>query len=271
MIGRLLSRFSPPPPPLSPEDLEGLKVSQELAYACAKDIFKELQEGWTEIQTARLMDVYLRDHGVRHVFHKSFAWFGERARFDGMSHWRDFLPANRRLKAGECVILDTAPIYRSYPADIGYPCALGPNKNLERGRALLAELRETIRGLFDSAGRGSGLTGGDICDAVARHIRGAGFDVSHHLYPGGVLGHRMHRLSEAWRPPTMTPFGWKAYARFLSRGVFGDLLNEDHRGDLTGAWAIEPHFGGKGFGCKFEELLLVDKAGARWLSPEAPW
>ena len=37
-----------------------------------------------------------------------------------------------------------------------------------------------------------------------------------------------------------------------------DLLNEEHQGNLTGGWAIEPHLGGDGFGCKFEEMLVVD-------------
>ena len=48
-------------------------------------------------------------------------------------------------------------------------------------------------------------------------------------------------------------------------------LNEDHRGQLLGVWAIEPHFGGKGFGSKFEEMIVVDESGARWLSEEIPW
>jgi hypothetical protein len=28
---------------------------------------------------------------------------------------------------------------------------------------------------------------------------------------------------------------------------------------------VEPHVGLEGFGAKFEELLLVDEGGARWL------
>ena len=78
-------------------------------------------------------------------------------------------------------------------------------------------------------------------------------------------------MSEGWRPPTFIPFSWEVLSRFLRQGVYPDLLNEDHKGELFGAWAIEPHFGGKGFGCKFEEVLIVEGSKARWLSPEIPW
>lgn len=256
---------------LSLTDREGLAISQALAYQCAKHIAGEIREGWTEAQTARLMDVYLRDHGVRNYFHKSFAWFGERARFDGVKKLRDFLPTDRVLKPGDSVILDTAPVYKGYPADIGYSCSLGDNEEVRRGRRFLGELRGVILELFQRGAEGSGLSGGDICDAVVRRIRQEGYDVVHHRYPGAVLGHRLHPMSEGWRPPTFIPFGFGTLSRFLVEGVYPDLLNEEHRGDLAGAWAIEPHFGGNGFGCKFEEVMIVDSAKAHWLSPETPW
>jgi Xaa-Pro aminopeptidase len=256
---------------LSPADSEGMARSQALAYACAKDIARELKEGWTEAQTARLMEAYLGDHGVTTYFHKPFAWFGERSRFDGVERLRDFLPTERHLKGGECVILDMAPVYQGYPADIGYSCSLGENKDLENGRELLVKLRGLILQLFSRGLSPSGLTGGDICEAVVRHIQHAGYDAVHHRYPGAVLGHRLHAMSEAWRPPTFIPFGFGVFTRFLFEGVYPDLLNEEHRGDLLGAWAIEPHLGGRGFGCKFEEVVIVEPSGARWLSPEVPW
>lgn len=256
---------------LSPEQLAGLAESQALAYSCAKMIARELREGWTEAQAARLMDVYLRDCGVRVFFHRSFAWFGERTRFDGMRRWRDFSPSSRPLKPGEAVILDTAPVYRGYPADIGYPTSLGPNESVQRGRQTLADLRQAVLELFSRGLLKGGITGGDICEAIARRIRKEGYDPVHHRYPGAVLGHRLHPLSEGWRPPTFIPFGWAALSRLLSQGVYPDLLNEEHQGDLAGAWAIEPHLGGPGFGCKFEEVFLADDKVARWLSPGIPW
>lgn len=257
--------------PATDAECQGMAASQALAYAGAKAIAAELREGWTEAQAARLLDVYLADHGVKSAFHKSFAWFGERSRFDGMRRWLDFLPSGRVLKPGDAVTLDTAPFYRGFPADVGYSFACGPHDELARARRFLSSLREVIRELFASAVARPGLSGGDISAAIARRIVGAGYDAVHHLYPGGVLGHRLHPAKEGWRPPTFTPFGFAAVARVLAGGYYPELLNEEHRGGLLGAWAIEPHLGGAGFGCKFEEILLVDEKGARWLSPEVPW
>lgn len=256
----------PPPPSFQEGELAGLRAAQELAYACAREIAGLMQEGWTERQVARLMDVWLRDHGVLSVFHKSFAWFGERTRFDGMRRWWDFLPTDRPLKAGEPVILDTAPVFRGYPADIGYPCSLGRHERLDQGRLFLKSLRGTVLELFNG-----GLSGAEVCEAAVRHIRKAGYEPVHHRYPGAVLGHRLHLLRESWRPSLPIPFGWHAVSKLLSRGVVPDLLNEEHQGKLLGGWAIEPHIGGAGFGCKFEEMLVVDERGARWLAGEVPW
>lgn len=256
---------------LSPGMAEGLAESQRLAYACAKAVASELREGWTEVQAARLMLAWLGDHGVSDYFHKPFAWFGERARFDGMAGFRDTLPSGRALAAGESYILDVAPVYRGYPADIGYSSSLGPSSDLRRGRELLIELRSQIQGLFNHASSGSGISGGDISAAVTRRIEKAGYEARHHWYPFAVLGHRLHPMAEGWRPPTWTPFGFAAVTHLLWEGIYPDLLNEEHRGELNGAWAIEPHLGGKNFGCKFEEILIVEGGGARWLSEQAPW
>lgn len=250
----------------SAEDIAGLRTSQDLAYSCAKDISREMKEGWTEIQVSRLMEVYLRDCGVRTFFHKPFAWFGARTRFDGMKKWRDFLPTDRRLQPADCVILDAAPVFKGYTADIGYSCSLQRNSNLERGREVLRQLRSLVLDLFKH-----GLSGGEICESVTAHIRHSGYDPVHHRYPGGVLGHRIHRMKEGWRPPLGIPFGWEAVTGLLFRGVYPDLLNEEHQGRLHGAWAIEPHLGGRGFGLKFEEVLVVDDQGVRWLSEDIPW
>jgi len=256
---------------LPAEELAGMARSQALAYACAKEVASHIQEGWSEIQAARLLDVCLRDRGVRGHFHKSFAWFGERTRFDGMARWLDFRPSARRLGPGEAIILDTAPVYRGHASDIGRAFSLSPHPDLEKARAFLAELRGILLELFDSSARGSGITGAQICEAACRHIRRAGYDVVHHRYPGAVLGHRLHAMGEGWRPPLPIPFSWKAVEKLALRGVAADLLNEEHRGELWGAWAIEPHLGGGGFGAKFEEVLVVEEGRARWLAGGIPW
>jgi hypothetical protein len=64
---------------------------------------------------------------------------------------------------------------------------------------------------------------------------------------------------------TLLNFGWQSYWEFLSRGLFGQLLNAHYEGKLEGLWAIEPHIGGPGFGAKFEQLLWVQDGKAEWL------
>ncbi len=262
---RLLYLFPPPPAPTA-EVLEGFRRVQGLAYACARDIAREFREGWTEVQTANLMDVYLRDHGVKSFFHKSFAWFGERTRFEGFRSWREFEPGGRVLRPGNAVILDTAPFLDGIPGDIGYSTSLGESQAVAKAREVLAGLRVEILELFRSS-----HSGGEVCREVARRIVEKRYDVIHHLYPFRVLGHRMHPNRRELSFPTGTPFGPQAFVSLLSRGLHPDLLNEDHRGSLAGAWAIEPHLGGKGFGAKFEEILIMDENGPRWLSPAMPW
>ena len=47
------------------QELECYKKAQNLSYQCAVAISKEIKDGWTETQTASLMDTYLKDHGVK--------------------------------------------------------------------------------------------------------------------------------------------------------------------------------------------------------------
>jgi hypothetical protein len=37
-----------------------------------------------------------------------------------------------------------------------------------------------------------------------------------------------------------------------------------------GLWAVEPHLAAEGVGVKFEEILLIDSDGARWLDDDLP-
>jgi hypothetical protein len=37
-----------------------------------------------------------------------------------------------------------------------------------------------------------------------------------------------------------------------------------------GLWAVEPHLAFEGVGVKFEEILVIDENGARWLDDDLP-
>ncbi len=243
-------------------DIEGYLKAQRLAHKCASEIAGMLRPGWSEAHTAELMNTWLRDHKVDSFFHKAFVWFGERTRFDGVRNYFEYLPTKRVLRADEVFILDIAPIVDGYICDIGYTDCMGTNTEFEDARAYLKELRDRIPAMFSQK-----LSGGEIWAAIDQDIKQHGYENIHAKYPFSVLGHRIHKSSLEWVKANFINFGWQSYWEFISRGVFGQLLNQNFEGDLTGLWAIEPHLGASTFGAKFEEILLVEDGKAQWLDP----
>lgn len=257
----LLSKISPPvnhEPTI--EELEGHLRTQRLAERAAKEVSVMMQEGWTEKQAAKLLDTYLKDCGVKSFFHKSFAWFGERAAFTGLKHYNDALPSDRVLLPNEAYILDVAPIFHGYIADIGYTSSLGKNEELEKALLFLSELKKEIP-LLASLGNPPKV----MLQKIEEKIEKAGYENAHRKYPFSVLGHRVHQVAEVHMGLTVINFEWQSYWSLLSRGLFGQLYNENFEGDFTGLWAIEPHLGANTFGAKFEEILVVTKEKAYWL------
>ena len=247
-------------------DLESFKKSQRLSYECAVAIRAELKEGWTEKQTAKLMDTYLRDFGVKTFFHKSFAWFGERSRFQDFSNYLQFLPSGRRLQPDDVVILDTAPILNGFTSDIGYTFSLKPNNELDRAMKLLREFRVQIPKLFESS-----LKTDEIWKKIDLDLKAAGYANCHEQYPFSVLAHQVHHVPLSNWPGLTIPFSLHAYWSILSRGVKPELLGPKNVCAKKGLWAVEPHLGGKGFGAKFEEILVVEEGGhAYWLDDDVP-
>lgn len=252
--------------PAAPEtvaaiDRAGFAQCQELAFAAAREVASLLQEGWTERQAADLLNTYLEDSGVRSFFHRAFVWFGDRTRFEGIGSYAAFAPTSRVIRPGEAFILDVAPIFKGYTCDIGYSGSLGPNAEVDAAKAFLAKLRADIPRLFNQA-----KDGASACRSVDDKIEAAGFEPIHHRYPFAVLGHRVHHGVLETGGWGVLNFGWQSYWEFLSRGLFGQLLNTEYAGRLDGLWAIEPHIGRPGFGAKFEEILVIENGRASWLA-----
>ncbi len=260
----LLNLTSPAANKVPPrEDLEGFLACQRLAREAVRHVASLLKPGWTEKHAATLVNTYLSDSGVKGFFHRSFAWFGERTRFDGIVNYAQYSPTNRTLGENEVFILDVAPIYKSYACDIGYTSSLGPNEEWKRAEQFLKKIRQQIPEMVDG-----GMAGDELWKELDAKIRQAGYDNIHQQYPFAVLGHRLHRESELPLPLSYLNFGWQSFWSFTSRGLFGQLLGPNFQGDMTGIWAVEPHIGGKGFGAKFEEILVVENGKARWLDAE---
>ena len=79
---------------------------------------------------------------MRDWFHLPFAWFGDRTAFVNFRIPLQFFPTDRRLEPGMPFILDMAPVYKGFTADIGYSGSLGLNPVQDR---LMADLRGAPR------------------------------------------------------------------------------------------------------------------------------
>lgn len=244
----------------SHDAMEGYLRCQRLAQKSAFEVSQLIQEGWTETQAAKLFKTCLMDSGVQAFFHHPFAWFGERTRFEGIKNYMQFSPSKRVILPGEVFILDAAPIYHGYIADIGFTSCLGKNAEYDKARSFLKTLRTEIPQLFNLNSEG-----GVVWNAIDKKIIDAGYDNIHKKYPFSVLGHRVHETNELLGKFQFLNFGWQSYWSIASRGIFGQLLNSNYAGDLTGLWAIEPHIGNRSFGAKFEEILLVEPNRVKWI------
>ncbi|MDV6237166.1 M24 family metallopeptidase [Leptospira ellisii] len=255
----------------SEEEKNGFLKAQRLAYRCVVETESDMREGWTEIRTAKHMETFLRDHGVRIFLHRPFAWFGEHARFDGYKRFTQFHPGKKILTADESFILDVSPVVEGYIGDIGYSSSLRPNAELDAGMKYLLKLRAEIPKYFISS-----MSAAEIWWKIDRDAKANGFDNVHSLYPFAVLGHRVYkvRLPEFSFPLLPISFAsWfslQGSYEFLTHKVLPELLTPDHRGDKTGLWAIEPHLGRGKTGFKFEEILVVEKDKAYWLDEKVP-
>ncbi len=247
-------------------DKEKLLKAQNLSYSCAIEIAKELREGWTEKQTAKLMDTYLKDHGIKSFFHTSFAWFGPRSAFYGMKNYLDFLPKKKQVfQEGDVVILDTAPIVDGYIGDIGFTFSKSPNEELKKAREFLIELRANIKKSFYEKKPTS-----SVWQEVDALIKKNAYTNCYERYPFSVLGHRVGKAKAHNWNSFAFGFGIQAYLTTLAGGLKESLLTKNHASKPIGAWAIEPHIGLKNFGAKFEEILLVTEDSVEWLTDEVP-
>jgi Xaa-Pro aminopeptidase len=225
----------------------------------------------TERQATALLGETLRARGVKDHFHRPIAWFGDRTRFDGMRTYRAYLATDRKLGENDVAILDVSPIVEGYIGDVGYTVTLKPNAEFERAMRVLLELREKLPSWFESE-----RSLGEIWQEVDRELARAGFDNCYRLYPFSVLGHRVKRVRKRSSFGISIPFshmswfGLSAYNLFTKHGVLPLLIRRRSKQSKDGTWAIEPHLGAKGFGAKFEEILVVEGGKARWLDDDVP-
>jgi Xaa-Pro aminopeptidase len=256
---------------------DAFRAAQRLAYDAAVAVAAGLTPGTTERDAADRLEAALGARGVTRWFHAPFAWFGARSRFAGMEGARRrarFFPSDARIEEGMVGILDVAPIVDGHTADIGYTfrCGGGDDARYTAARQALREVRALIPRRI-----GEGATMAAIYADVDRVFAAGGFDNRHALYPWGVLGHRIGRIGT--RGPRVAGFGVGALVELVG-GQLASHLPGAPRSPLwtavlerppePGLWSMEPHLGAAGWGAKFEEILVVEPGGARWLDDTLP-
>ncbi|WP_394834452.1 M24 family metallopeptidase [Pendulispora rubella] len=266
LSGRSTASARPP----SAADVEGFRNAQRLAFECAQATAKEMRPGWTEGRTSRWMMRWMNDHEVRAHLHKPIVAFAERT-LAPTQHWEPARGEGEVLREGDVVILDCSPIVDGYTGDIAYTLSVGPNPTLEKAQSFLSELRARLPQRFANP-----ETARDVFHWADAEIRAAGYDNAADGYVHSVMGHRVYRHGKYFSRETWFPseraFGfmisWHGpgfLLKSISRLVYPETLGPLHHGPKTGVWAIEPHVRVGTFGCKFEELLIVDEGRAYWL------
>ncbi|WP_433919107.1 aminopeptidase P family protein [Streptomyces canus] len=259
--------------------LRGFRQVQRLAYECAEAVAARLEPGVSERQAARMQREWLRERGVRDWFHLPFAWFGDRTAFTGFRVPLQFFPTDRRLTPGMPFILDMAPVYQGYTADIGYSGSLGTNPVQDRLMDDLEAHRELI--LREVRERRSLR---EIYEDVDRLMVRQGYANRHRAYPFGVIAHKVDQVKQRRWSPHVLGFGTQSL-----KGLAADALHGHREGwsplwsryrfsdhpPQPGLWAVEPHLGFRGTGAKFEEILVVTDSrdpeqSAFWLDDDLP-
>ncbi|MFF2537833.1 M24 family metallopeptidase [Streptomyces cyaneofuscatus] len=266
---------------ISPElqGLRGFREVQRLAYACAEAVAGQLRSGVTEREAARMQRVWLRERGVRDWFHLPFAWFGDRTAFAGFKVPLQFFPTDRKLEPGMPFILDMAPVYQGYTADVGYSGCLGLNPLHDK---LLADLEAHRELILREVRERRSLR--EIYEDVERLMTAQGYANRHRAYPFGVIAHKVDRVAERRWSPSVFGFGTQSLKGLVSDAVHGHRDGwsplwspyrfSDHP-PQPGLWAVEPHLGFRGTGAKFEEILVVTDSkdpeqSAFWLDDDLP-
>ena len=261
----------------SAAELARFRDYQRRSYAVLEEVGAGLAPGDSEREATRRLHRGLRAAGAQAYFHVPVALFGERTSYPGDFGALGALPTDRRLAAGEPIILDAAPIFDGYTVDTSLALRHG-----EAGvpRALdqaLAELRAAI-----CAQVNAGHTMRAITRAVDRDLTARGLHNCHRKHIGAVLGHRVTRETRPYlRGRAVWGLAPRQVAWFLARTAqaargrpqLTPNWNHTRHCDCApqdGLWAIEPHVAAGGVGAKFEDLLVIEHGRAYYLDDDLP-
>lgn len=261
----------------TPEQLAAFKAHQRRSYEVLEEATEFLKPGCTEAQAARHIRKQFHLAGARGYFHVPVVLFGERTGYPGDFGKLEAISTERRLEEGDAVIFDAAPIFDGYKVDTSYAFRFGDNARFDAADRALAAFRDLILKLI-----AKGLSFREVAWKVDDRVRELGFENCHKKHIGAVLG---HRVTYAPQYPVRLPKVWGLAPRqvswFLAKSVQSRMgmpaetpnwnaSRQCATRPTEGLWAMEPHIARNGVGVKFEEILVIDGDGARWLDDDLP-
>lgn len=259
----------------TPDALARFRDLQRSSFGILETMAASLEAGITEREVARELVERYRAAGFTSFFHLPVVLFGERTALPGDWKIGNFFPKARALRAGDSVVLDAAPISHGYLVDTSYSFCLGDSAAHRHMMRDLSEFRGTV---CDAVNRGDSFSA--IAGQVVERFAQLGYEPVHGKHPGEVLGHRALKFADL-------PFNWRlqgfdgiALSWFKAKDSLAQrrlgvspLWNASTASDHApseGLWLVEPHAGKDGVGAKWEEILVIDADGARWLEAEPP-
>jgi Xaa-Pro aminopeptidase len=256
----------------SDEELQNFRRYQRLSYQILEDTALSLKVGDSEESTARKLRKAFHKAGAHNYFHVPVALFGERSAYPGDFGPFEALATARVLQEQDTVILDAAPIFDGYTVDTSHAFNFGNSEAFDRIDRELPILRDLIaRSVND------GEMFQQIAWDVDDYIRERGFENCHRKHIGAVLGHLVTKAtSQRLASWSYKGLAVKQVSWFLARSRFsGTTPNWNHTNACKGVaphglWAVEPHLAEGKVGAKFEEILIIDEDGARWLDDDLP-
>ncbi len=256
----------------SDEELQNFRRYQRLSYQILVDTALGLKVGDSEESTARKLRKAFHKAGAHNYFHVPVALFGERSAYPGDFGPFEALATARVLQEQDTVILDAAPIFDGYTVDTSHAFNFGNSEAFDRIDRELPILRDLIaRSVND------GEMFQQIAWDVDDYIRERGFENCHRKHIGAVLGHLVTKAtSQRLASWSYKGLAVKQVSWFLARSRFsGTTPNWNHTNACKGVaphglWAVEPHLAEGRVGAKFEEILIIDEDGARWLDDDLP-
>ena len=178
----------------TPDEMDLLRAASRLNDQVFQSAHAQVQTGMTELELAHLIENLMRDMGAAGPSFDTIVAFGENA---AKPH---AVPSDRRLKAGETVLIDMGLILDGYCSDMTRTFVLGEPDAcfLERHRLVRAAQKAGIASIR------AGVTGAEV-DAVARQVLaegGYGEAFGHGLGHGvGLAVHEAPRLSPSGKEP----------------------------------------------------------------------